>query len=85
MTTKSGAGYHLRRARSGRIRPTTILLDNDRLFLAKAAFERSRRGCDQLISTWAAVTGPTPGWASSTGAVALTSPRSSFSSAWVSV
>ena len=48
--------------------------------MAKAASERSRPGCDQLISTWAAVTGPTPGWASSTGAIAATSTPSSFSS-----
>jgi hypothetical protein len=30
--------------------------------MAKAASERSRPGCDQPISTCAAVTGPTPGW-----------------------
>jgi hypothetical protein len=38
----------------------------------------------ELISTCAAVTGPTPGWASSTGAVARTSVRSSASSSLAS-
>jgi hypothetical protein len=28
---------------------------------AKAASERTRPGCDQLISTWAALSGPTVG------------------------
>jgi len=41
--------------------------------MAKAASERRRLGWDQLISSWAAVTGPTPGWASSAGAIAWTS------------
>ncbi len=52
--------------------------------IAKAASERSRPGWDQLISTWAAVTGPIPGWASSTGAIAVTSLRSSASSSLAS-
>jgi hypothetical protein len=30
-------------------------------------------GCDQLLCSWAAVTGPTPDWASSTGAITCTS------------
>jgi hypothetical protein len=50
--------------------------------MAKAASERSRPGCDQLISTWAAVTGPTPGWASSAGATTRASVPSSLPS-WV--
>ena len=50
--------------------------------MAKAASDRSRPGCDQLISTWAAVTGPTPGWASSAGATIRTKMASSLPS-WV--
>jgi hypothetical protein len=46
------------------------------------ASERSRPGCDQLISTWAAVMGPMPGWASSAGANARASMPSSLAS-WV--
>jgi hypothetical protein len=41
--------------------------------MANAASERSQPGCDQLISSRAAVTGPTPGWASGAGASARTS------------
>jgi hypothetical protein len=48
--------------------------------MAKAASERSRPGCDQLISTWAAVMGPMPGWASSAGATARASVPSSLAS-----
>ena len=43
--------------------------------MAEAASERSRPGCDQLISSCAAVTGPTPGWASSAGASTCTAVR----------
>ena len=45
--------------------------------MAKAASEDSRPGCDQLIGTWAPVTGPTPGWASSADATARASVSSS--------
>src|SRR5215213_10156918 len=36
--------------------------------LAKAASERSRPGCDQAVNATAAVTGPIPGWLSSSRA-----------------
>ena len=52
--------------------------------IAKAASERNRPGCDQLMSTWAALIGPIPRWASSTGAMAVISWRSSASSALAS-
>jgi hypothetical protein len=48
--------------------------------MANAASERSRPGCNQLISSGAVVTGPTPGRASSTGASACTTVRSSLPS-----
>ena len=35
---------------------------------AKAASERTRPGCDQATSRWAATVGPTPGSSSSAGA-----------------
>ena len=50
--------------------------------IANAASERSRPGCDQLISTCAPMAGPTPGWASSAGATARASTPSSLPS-WV--
>jgi len=40
---------------------------------ANAASERNRPGCDQLISTCAALIGPTPVKASSCGCIAATS------------
>src|SRR5215218_6076006 len=48
--------------------------------MAEAASDRNRPGWDQLISSWAALTGPIPGWASRAGAMAVTSWRSSASS-----
>jgi hypothetical protein len=48
--------------------------------MAKAASERNRPRWDQLISSWAALTGPMPGWVSNAGATAMTSSRSSASS-----
>ena len=36
--------------------------------MAKAASERNRPGWDQLISSWAALMGPMPGWANRAGA-----------------
>ena len=47
--------------------------------MAKAASERNRPGWDQLISTWAALMGPIPGWVSRAGATTVTSWRSSTS------
>ena len=48
--------------------------------MAKAASDRNRPGWDQLISSWAALIGPMPGWVSRAGAMAMTSWRSSASS-----
>jgi hypothetical protein len=47
---------------------------------AKAASERTRPGCDQATSSWAATIGPTPGSSSSPGASARTCARISPSS-----
>jgi hypothetical protein len=46
---------------------------------ANAASERRRPACDQLTSTWAALSGPTPGTSSSQGTTAWIS---TVSSAW---